>query len=174
MMIGLATLLPSLIVLAVNILGFTAGGVLHGSIAALIQSLVYGGQTAGLFSVLQAFGATAAISPPVVIGIGSILAVVGAALIQSLVYGGQTAGWFSVLQAFGAMAAISPPGIESILAVVGPALIQSLVYGGQTAGWFSVLQRFGATAAISPPVVIGIGSTLAVVGEDLRLVLSRL
>jgi hypothetical protein len=39
--------------------------------------VIYGGQTAGLFSILQGIGATAAISPPVVIGIGSTLAAGG-------------------------------------------------------------------------------------------------
>jgi len=75
---GVLTLLPSLLVTAVNVLGFTAGGILKGSIAALIQSAIYGGQTGGLFGVLQAFGATAMISPPVVIGVGVSLAVIGA------------------------------------------------------------------------------------------------
>lgn len=51
--------------------------ILIGSIAALIQSMIFGGQTAGWFSVLQGIGATAAISPPVV-GLGCTLAVVGA------------------------------------------------------------------------------------------------
>ena len=50
-----------------------------GSIAALIQSVIFGGQTAGWFSVLQGIGATATISPPVV-AVGCTLAVVGAAL----------------------------------------------------------------------------------------------
>lgn len=39
--------------------------------------MVYGGQTPGLFSVLQDIGATAAISLPVVIGIGGTLADAG-------------------------------------------------------------------------------------------------
>jgi hypothetical protein len=93
---GFPTLLPTLIAITVNILGFTTGGVLKGkylriymqvslifrdillgSIAALIQSVVYGGETSGWFSVLQGIGATASISPPVVIGIGGTLAVGG-------------------------------------------------------------------------------------------------
>jgi hypothetical protein len=39
--------------------------------------VVYGGHTAGLFSILQGIGATAAVSPPVVIGIGGTLAGAG-------------------------------------------------------------------------------------------------
>jgi hypothetical protein len=53
--------------------------ILIGSIAALIQSVIFGGQTAGWFSVLQGIGATATISPSVV-GLGCTLAVVGAGL----------------------------------------------------------------------------------------------
>ena len=100
-MAGGATLFKTFIVIVVNILGFTVGGVLPGkyllpiytssswlyfswyflgSIAALIQSAIYGGQTAGLFSVFQWFGATAAISSPAVIGAGGTMAVVGVGL----------------------------------------------------------------------------------------------
>lgn len=39
--------------------------------------MVYGGQTPGLLSVLQDIGATAAISLPIVIGIGGTLADAG-------------------------------------------------------------------------------------------------
>ena len=53
--------------------------ILLGSIAALIQSVIFGGQTGGWFSVLQGIGATATISPPVII-IGGTLVVVGASL----------------------------------------------------------------------------------------------
>ena len=68
-------------------LGFTSGGVtagdlifcLHrggptlkyniGSLAAMVQSVVYGGATGGIFSVLQSAGATMVLVPP----FGSIL-----------------------------------------------------------------------------------------------------
>ena len=79
-----------------NGLGFTAGGVssgkclliytswltdiLSGSVTALVQSTIYRGQTAGLFSVFQGIGATAAISLPSVIRAGSTLTVAGARL----------------------------------------------------------------------------------------------
>jgi len=78
---GSITLLPSFLVTAVKVIGFTAGGVLEGSIAAFIQSTIFGGQTCGLFSVLQSFGATAMISPPVAVGVGVSLAVIGAGVL---------------------------------------------------------------------------------------------
>ncbi|TEB29247.1 hypothetical protein FA13DRAFT_1711236 [Coprinellus micaceus] len=56
-LIGIATL---------NIIGFTAGGVLAGSAAAGLQSAIYGGATGGLFSVLQSIGATATLEAPVI------------------------------------------------------------------------------------------------------------
>lgn len=78
---GFLTLLPSLLVVAVNALGFTAGGVLKGSIAALIQQVIYAGATGGLYSTLQSFGALAVIGPPGLIAIGVTLGVVGVGLI---------------------------------------------------------------------------------------------
>ena len=52
-----------------------------GSIAALIQSVMYGGQTDGWLSALQVeIGVTAAISPSFVTGVGSTMAVVDAGL----------------------------------------------------------------------------------------------
>jgi len=78
---GLLTLLPTLVVTTVNLIGFTSAGVLQGSLAAVIQAAIYGGQTGGLFSLLQGFGATAVISPPLVIGIGAGLTVVGAGIL---------------------------------------------------------------------------------------------
>jgi len=41
---------------SLSVLGFTAGGVRIGSIATSVQSIFYGGQTAGLFSMLQSAG----------------------------------------------------------------------------------------------------------------------
>jgi hypothetical protein len=49
--------------LAIPRLGFGVGGVVAGSVAAGVQSAVYGGATGGLFSVLQASGATLAWVP---------------------------------------------------------------------------------------------------------------
>ncbi|CAA7271108.1 unnamed protein product [Cyclocybe aegerita] len=76
-----ATLLPSLLVVAVNAIGFTAAGVLKGTLAATLQSMFWGANTGGIFSGLQAFGATAAIASPAVIGIGVAFGVIGAGLL---------------------------------------------------------------------------------------------
>jgi hypothetical protein len=46
-----------------------------------VQQIVYGGLTSGVFSVLQSFGALAVVSPPMVIGIGVTLGVVGGGFI---------------------------------------------------------------------------------------------
>jgi len=78
---GFLTLLPSLLVGAVNALGFTAAGVLQGSIAALIESVIYGGAANGLFSILQGFGAVAVISPPGVLAAGVTGVVVGGGIL---------------------------------------------------------------------------------------------
>ena len=97
---GLAMLLPSLAVALVNLVGFTTTGVvggalslqksnvevltitLHysytGSLAALIQSSVYGGSASGVFSMLQSFGATSAIAPPVALALGGAFLILGA------------------------------------------------------------------------------------------------
>ncbi|KAF5316775.1 hypothetical protein D9619_006715 [Psilocybe cf. subviscida] len=61
---GLVVLIPALTVAIVNVVGFTAGGVALGSLAAAVQSSVYGGLTSGIFSVLQSFGATATATAP--------------------------------------------------------------------------------------------------------------
>ncbi|EAU83179.2 hypothetical protein CC1G_07861 [Coprinopsis cinerea okayama7 len=57
---GATVLFPAVGILGLNALGFGAGGVVGGSIAATIQSIFYGGATTGLFSILQSIGATAA------------------------------------------------------------------------------------------------------------------
>ncbi|KAJ3548390.1 hypothetical protein NMY22_g1283 [Coprinellus aureogranulatus] len=56
-----AVLLPAVGIVLLNLAGFTAGGVAGGSLAALIQSVFYGGATGGLFSLLQGLGATLAL-----------------------------------------------------------------------------------------------------------------
>jgi len=43
-------------------IGFGSGGVAAGSLAAFLQSMFYGGATGGVFSVLQALGATTVVS----------------------------------------------------------------------------------------------------------------
>ncbi|TFK23716.1 hypothetical protein FA15DRAFT_670184 [Coprinopsis marcescibilis] len=56
---GSVVLIPALGILALNAIGFTAGGVAAGSFAAALQSIFYGSATTGLFSLLQSIGATA-------------------------------------------------------------------------------------------------------------------
>ncbi|KAF8147567.1 hypothetical protein B0H34DRAFT_795430 [Crassisporium funariophilum] len=79
---GLLALLPSLLIVTINAIGFTSSGVLAGSLAAVIQSQFYGAMTSGLFASLQSFGATAVVAPPVFIGLG----------VASLVIGGVAVG----------------------------------------------------------------------------------
>jgi len=55
---GTVLLAPVAIVGALAAVGFTSAGVAAGSLAATIQSIVYGGATGGLFSLLQSAGAT--------------------------------------------------------------------------------------------------------------------
>jgi hypothetical protein len=43
-----------------------------GSLAAGLQSIVYGASTGGLFSVLQSIGATAVVAPPLALGLGVV------------------------------------------------------------------------------------------------------
>ncbi|KAF9447233.1 hypothetical protein P691DRAFT_802720, partial [Macrolepiota fuliginosa MF-IS2] len=57
---GGAILLPVAAPAALATVGFTTSGVAAGSLAAAAQSVIYGGATTGLFSVLQSAGATAA------------------------------------------------------------------------------------------------------------------
>ncbi|EAU93473.1 hypothetical protein CC1G_12067 [Coprinopsis cinerea okayama7 len=66
-----AILAPRIFIGILNILGFAVGGVVKGSIATGIQSVVYGAWTRGVFSVLQSIGATG-VAPPAVPTIGSI------------------------------------------------------------------------------------------------------
>ncbi|RDX43166.1 hypothetical protein OH76DRAFT_1236254 [Lentinus brumalis] len=66
---------------ALPAIGFGTGGVIGGSLAAAIQSAVYGGSTCGLFSVFQAAGATI-VAPSVSSVLGATTAtVVGGKLI---------------------------------------------------------------------------------------------
>ncbi|KAF9645331.1 hypothetical protein BDM02DRAFT_3120353 [Thelephora ganbajun] len=55
---GSVLLAPIPVVGALTAVGFTSTGIAAGSIAATIQSIVYGGVTGGLFSLLQSAGAT--------------------------------------------------------------------------------------------------------------------
>ena len=54
--------------LAIPLAGFGVGGVVGGSLAAAIQSAVYGGATTGVFSLLQSVGATSAWITPAALG----------------------------------------------------------------------------------------------------------
>ncbi|KDR69310.1 hypothetical protein GALMADRAFT_1352886 [Galerina marginata CBS 339.88] len=83
---GLAVLLPSLAVAVVNALGWSVSGVVAGSIAAAIQSSLYGAFTTGVFSSLQAFGATAVIASPAGLAVGGITLVVGAGCLGYWLY----------------------------------------------------------------------------------------
>ncbi len=49
-----------------------------GSLAAAIQSVVYGGATGGLFSIFQSIGATAVVAPPLALALG-VAGIVGGA-----------------------------------------------------------------------------------------------
>ncbi|KAF5349702.1 hypothetical protein D9756_008837 [Leucocoprinus leucothites] len=58
--VGSAIALPLIGIPLLGAIGFTSAGVAGGSIAAGVQSAVYGGATGGVFSVLQSIGARAA------------------------------------------------------------------------------------------------------------------
>ena len=98
---GAAIAAPAVGILALNAAGFTAAGVaagashlislrididfailISGSLAAAVQSAVYGGFTTGLFSVFQSIGATAVVSAGSLIGGGTTLAA-GAGILAS-------------------------------------------------------------------------------------------
>ncbi|KAL0058560.1 hypothetical protein AAF712_014752 [Marasmius tenuissimus] len=68
---GSSVLLPTAGLATLNAVGFTSSGVAAGSLAAGLQSAVYGGATGGLFSICQSIGATAVVAPPVVIALGA-------------------------------------------------------------------------------------------------------
>ncbi|KAL0573364.1 hypothetical protein V5O48_008583 [Marasmius crinis-equi] len=76
---GSSVLLPTAGIATLNAVGFTSSGVAAGSLAAGIQSLVYGGATTGLFSVCQSIGATAVLASPVgiVLATGAVAAGAG-------------------------------------------------------------------------------------------------
>ncbi|EAU93474.1 hypothetical protein CC1G_12068 [Coprinopsis cinerea okayama7 len=76
-------LAPAVCVGALGAIGFSPAGVVGGSIAAGVQSSVYGPFTAGAFSVLQSMGATAA--PPAVAPIIGGVAAAGAS-VASMAY----------------------------------------------------------------------------------------
>ncbi|KAF9527878.1 hypothetical protein CPB83DRAFT_855350 [Crepidotus variabilis] len=58
---GATALTPVVVIGGLNALGFTAAGVAGGSIAAGLQSAVYGGATTGIFSLCQGMAATGAV-----------------------------------------------------------------------------------------------------------------
>ncbi|OJT05633.1 hypothetical protein TRAPUB_3556 [Trametes pubescens] len=69
----LYTALAALVVCGI---GFTAAGVAAGSLAACAQSYFYGGQTGGLFSLLQSLGTRLVMPPLGVLVLAGIAAVV--------------------------------------------------------------------------------------------------
>ena len=81
---------------AIPLLGFGAGGVVTGSIAALIQSIFYKGATCGFFSALQSAGATLAWVPYAAGGATS--AITGAVFVPQATYNDV----YSALQSDGA------------------------------------------------------------------------
>jgi len=74
---GAALVLPAVGSTILEAVGFGAGGVEAESIAASLQAAVYGGETGGIFSILQSLGATTAASRFEAL-VGSGLGVVGA------------------------------------------------------------------------------------------------
>jgi len=60
---GAVLVLPTVGAAILGAVGFGSGGVTAGSIAASLQSAIYGGATGGVFSVLQSLGATTVASP---------------------------------------------------------------------------------------------------------------
>ncbi|KAF9067566.1 hypothetical protein BDP27DRAFT_1364771 [Rhodocollybia butyracea] len=62
---------PAVVLAALNAVGFTSSGVLAGSVAAGVQSIVYGGSTGGLFSVMQCIGATGVVASAPVLGLAA-------------------------------------------------------------------------------------------------------
>ena len=72
---------------ALSAVGFTAGGVAPGSIAAFIQSVFYGAYTGGVFSVLQSAGAAgiSATGNAAIGGIGGGIGALGTGIFVCLV-----------------------------------------------------------------------------------------
>ena len=70
-----------------SVVGFTAGGVAAGSVAASIQSVFYGAYTGGVFSVLQSAGAAGigAAGNAVIGGIGGGIGALGTGIFVCLV-----------------------------------------------------------------------------------------
>jgi len=97
-LIGTGSLIiaPALALGALNIVGFSAIGPVAGSLAAALQSVIYGGATTGVFSVCQSFAMTAAVASPA--------AITGAC---AFITGGT---WFVKSSA---QNATSPPGEDS-------------------------------------------------------------
>ncbi|KAK1235618.1 hypothetical protein PQX77_001150 [Marasmius sp. AFHP31] len=74
---GSSVLLPSAGIATLNAVGFTSSGVAAGSLAAGLQSAIYGGATGGLFSICQSIGATAVVASPVGLALGAGAVAVG-------------------------------------------------------------------------------------------------
>ncbi|KAE9398886.1 hypothetical protein BT96DRAFT_1019872 [Gymnopus androsaceus JB14] len=65
---------PAVVLGALNVAGFTSSGVLAGSAAATAQSIIYGGSTTGIFSVMQSIAATGVVAsaPALAVGAGAV------------------------------------------------------------------------------------------------------
>jgi len=75
--VGAVLVLPAVGVAILGAVGFGSGGVAAGSLAAFLQSVIYGGATGGVFSVCQSLAATAVVCPLATVA-GSELAAAGA------------------------------------------------------------------------------------------------
>ncbi|KZP21650.1 hypothetical protein FIBSPDRAFT_825338 [Athelia psychrophila] len=73
---GALVVAPALALGALNIVGFGAVGPMAGSLAAALQSAIYGGATTGIFSVFQSFAMTAVAASPAVLT-GACAAITG-------------------------------------------------------------------------------------------------
>ncbi|KAF9265523.1 hypothetical protein L218DRAFT_942878 [Marasmius fiardii PR-910] len=82
---GSSVVLPAAGIATLNAVGFTSSGVAAGSLAAGIQSVLYGGATSGAFSALQSIGATAVMASPValVLGAGALTVGIGCKLVAA-------------------------------------------------------------------------------------------
>ncbi|KII96142.1 hypothetical protein PLICRDRAFT_170718 [Plicaturopsis crispa FD-325 SS-3] len=79
---GTAVVLPTALLAALNAIGFSAIGPVGGSLAAGIQSVLYGGATGGLFSSAQSFAMTAVGGPVPLVVAGVVAVLIGIWLVR--------------------------------------------------------------------------------------------